>query len=554
MPATLHLVLARHGPGALRWAVRLGVGLSALLAGYWILVYLVQDDLRQKNQAVLYPLTSQTDKALDTLRLLADVGAGGCTPARIETMRGIALLPDGIHIVLHMDGDSITCASNIGQLPTPIALGRPDVVAGAPVDTRIWLQQPLDDLGFIGERAAILSKGDYAVAYRGVSLAAPQSSWFEQEVVFRHGASVFVSPTGERRVDGVVDESVLGRDLWSSDLFTRTDCDKRNLICAVSTAETGATLKWWWPTIGLIALWVTLGALLITYQLERVIRRHWSFERRFLRNMTKRIECVYQPILDIGTGDLVSCEVLARWRDVDGRLVAPDAFLKIVESRDQTWPFTRAVVDKSFSELRQILSVTGALQINYNIFPRDFSLERLKGLLVERDDIPRGASFGVEVIEVEQLDVATLARESRLLSKHGLKTYIDDFGSGYSNLAALATLPVTGVKLDKSFGLASSDSLQARMLPNVLGLVAAANHQIIVEGVETESRLEELRQTGYVDLVQGYYFSRPLDAGAFLAWLCENKPDGFNRQIADYGEKSPGAGGATDAARTVSTR
>lgn len=554
MPDTLNLALARHGPKVLRWAVCLGVGLLALVAGYLILLFLVQDDLRQKNQATLYPLTSQTDKALDTLRLLGEVGSGDCTPARIESMRGIALLPDGIHIVLYMDGDSVTCASNVGRLPEPIALGRPDIVARGPVGARIWLQQPLDDLGFQGERAAILNRGDYAVAYRGVSQAAPRSGWFDQHVVFRHSGSVFVSPTGERTQNDFAGQPPTGHSLWSSSLFSRIDCDKRDLICAISTAEPGAMLKQWWPTIGLIGLWVALGALLVAYQLERLVRRHWSFERRFLRNMAKRIECVYQPILDIDTGNLVSCEVLARWRDVDGRLVPPDAFLKIVESRDQTWPFTRAVVDKSFSEIRQILSVTGPLQINYNIFPRDFSIERLKGLLVERDDIPQGASIGVEVIEVEQLDVATLARESRLLSEHGLKTYIDDFGSGYSNLAALTTLPVTGVKLDKSFGLASSDSLQARMLPNVLGLVAAANHQVIVEGVETASRLEELRQTGYVDLVQGYYFSAPLSADAFLAWMCETKLGNLNRAIAGIGNDDPGTRAVNAAIRSASTR
>jgi sensor c-di-GMP phosphodiesterase-like protein len=171
------------------------------------------------------------------------------------------------------------------------------------------------------------------------------------------------------------------------------------------------------------------------------------------------------------------------------------------------------------------------MQVNYNVFPRDFSVESLTELLLERDDIPPGASIAVEVIEVEQLDLETLAREARRLSERGLKTYIDDFGSGYSNLAALGTLPVTGIKLDKSFGLASSDSLQARMLPSVLDLIAATNLQIVVEGVETASRLEELRKTGNVDLVQGYYFSAPLSADDFLAWACENKLDLLKRQI-----------------------
>jgi|GEM_PF-583149 len=531
MPTLAELVATNHWTPILRWTARVFICLLAVLAGHTLFVLLIQSELRDANREALFPLVARTESVVGTLDLLDALGPGGCSPSHIDGMRGVALLPDGIHIVMYLDGDRIACSSASDRLAAPVRLSEPDIES-AELGLRIWLMQPLDEFGFSGEVGTIAARHNYAVAYGTPLAPAPSENWYSQTIVLRNDDATFVVPDGRPVSRIPPPASTLEHVLTAASRSARTDCDSANLACVVSIPKPGGLLARWSVELGVIAAAVVFVAAMVMYHLETFVRSYWSFERRFLREMSQRIECAYQPILDINSGDIVGCEVLARWRDIDGRLLSPDVFLPIVESRDKTRAFTHAVVDRSITELRTMLSIVGPMQINYNVFPRDFSVESLSGVLIDRPDMPRNATIAIEIIEVEQFDLDALRREIEAFRDHGVRVYIDDFGSGYSNLTALAALPVSGVKLDKSFGMASPDSLEARMLPNTIDLIAAANHQIIVEGVESGARLQDLRNTGRVQMVQGYHFTAPLPADAFLAWVCERNVDTLRQTVS----------------------
>ena len=128
-------------------------------------------------------------------------------------------------------------------------------------------------------------------------------------------------------------------------------------------------------------------------------------------------------------------------------------------------------------------------------------------------------SIAVELVESDAIDFEKAQLAIEELGRAGIKSYIDDFGTGYSSIERVARLAVYGVKLDRSFAMSPPDSVLGRMLVQVIDMIKTSGHLIVVEGVETEARLNLLRSTGVVDYVQGYVLSRPLGIEEFIAFL-----------------------------------
>ncbi len=102
----------------------------------------------------------------------------------------------------------------------------------------------------------------------------------------------------------------------------------------------------------------------------------------------------------------------------------------------------------------------------------------------------------------------------------GVHLAVDDFGTGYSSLAYLKTLPVSIIKIDRSFvaGLGGPDPTAPAIVAAIVGMAQALGMRVIAEGVETEAQLEELRRLG-VGLAQGYLWSRPMEPETVPTWL-----------------------------------
>ena len=159
------------------------------------------------------------------------------------------------------------------------------------------------------------------------------------------------------------------------------------------------------------------------------------------------------------------------------------------------------------------------LQINFNIFPRDLDSAVLLEMFSSFTAAHEPFDVAVEIIETDTICMEDAQREIQALSLAGIKTYIDDFGSGYSSIHRVAALSVEGVKLDRTFAMAPNDSMMARMIVHALEIVKTSGRTIVVEGVESLDRLELLRHTKQVDYVQGYLISKPLPIDAFAQFL-----------------------------------
>jgi sensor c-di-GMP phosphodiesterase-like protein len=269
---------------------------------------------------------------------------------------------------------------------------------------------------------------------------------------------------------------------------------------------------------GIIAAW-------LSGKIYGLVATYWSFKSRFLRRFQSHgVTCVYQPLLDLQEDLVTGCEVLARWRDVDGTMIYPDRFIPLVEQNGLTEAFTRLIVNRAHEDLLPIVPAGRRLQVNFNIFPQDLRADLLVSVFEPflRPNSP--FDLVIEIVETGEIDLGAAPAEIDQLRAAGARVYIDDFGSGYSSMHTLAGLSVDGVKLDRSFAMAPDGSVMARMLDHAIEMVEDSGCKIVVEGVETAARLSALKAGGRVDFAQGYYVSRPLECEAFARFLAERGP------------------------------
>ncbi len=460
-----------------------------------------------------------------------------CSPEFTAIMRRIAFLPDGISELMYAPGGTIACAANMGQLETPIDLGPPDIAPSEQFGIALWINRQLDMIGLGDLRGSIAGRGDFALAIPPQFLPAHTGpDWMEQELLYHVGGGGWMHRAG---VDGISIEAELSPRSAPLALLTgaiyQSACDSAGEHCVAARVWTWPLMQQRIPAIVIVLLTLAVLAAWFAQQICSLFERHWSFEARFLRNFRQEsVVCAYQPLLNLHNDKVTGCEVLARWLDVDGTIVMPDQFLPIVEKHNLTERFTAKIIACAYKELSERLPPTARLQLNFNIFPRDLNAERLIPLFARF--LETGSRFVpvIELVETAEVDPETAQVEIEKLRAVGIGVYVDDFGAGYSSMQNLACLTVDGVKLDRSFAMASDDSVMGRMLDHAIELIHAAGRILVVEGVETHDRLEKLKASGRVDFAQGYGIARPLTIDSFVAFMGEQgpRPNGKPRLVA----------------------
>jgi diguanylate cyclase (GGDEF)-like protein len=225
---------------------------------------------------------------------------------------------------------------------------------------------------------------------------------------------------------------------------------------------------------------------------------------------------VFQPVVDLTTGEVIGAEALARW-ELDGRSVSPLEFVPLAEELGVAGDLTRLVAQQSVEALAQwrAAGLTHLRSIAVNVGPRELlepGLGPWLADLVERHDLPPGSL----TLEITERDVVVDAEEARTamqrLGGHGITVAVDDFGTGFSSLAYLARLPLHVLKIDRAFvEHIEDDPTIARM---VVYLARSFGMSCIAEGVETADQLAVLRDLG-VGAAQGWLLGRPMRADDF---------------------------------------
>jgi len=225
------------------------------------------------------------------------------------------------------------------------------------------------------------------------------------------------------------------------------------------------------------------------------------------------LSLVFQPLLDISSHRVVSCEALARWTHPELGPIAPATFIPLAEEMGIISEITAFVVRSAVAECRQW---AGEVGVGVNVSGRDFrGLDLPK--LVDEALAEAGLSaprLELEVTETAVIEETALAQSVlQSLSSRGVSIALDDFGTGYSSLSYLSGLPFNKLKIDRSFVQdIASDARALSLLANVARLGRDLDLTVVAEGVETEEQLQAMLMHTGIQQVQGYFFSRPLPA------------------------------------------
>jgi diguanylate cyclase (GGDEF)-like protein/PAS domain S-box-containing protein len=233
----------------------------------------------------------------------------------------------------------------------------------------------------------------------------------------------------------------------------------------------------------------------------------------------------YQPKVDLRDGSVLGAEALVRWRHPKQGLMPPDRFISLAEQGGLIKALTGWVLDRAVGDCRSWERDGRTLSVAVNLSARNLQDAQLADHIAA---LLESSGLAPARLELELTESAVLADPRRAaetlerLDQSGVALAIDDFGTGYASLAYLRKLPVSQLKIDKSFVMAMArnpeDSMIVRSTSDLghnLGLT------VVAEGVEDKPTWDMLGEFG-CDAAQGYYMARPMPAAELSAWLREH--------------------------------
>lgn len=237
--------------------------------------------------------------------------------------------------------------------------------------------------------------------------------------------------------------------------------------------------------------------------------------RRAIYFAPEQLYPVYQPIYRLSDNKLIGFEMLARWQHPLHGNVPPLEFIPVAEESGLIAALWVQLFAQSCRQLRDWHNIDTDLFMSVNLSSRQFSLPGLiktVDTLVEVTGVSP-AAIKLEITETEMMDNPEAAMEQMLaLKARGFRLSIDDFGTGFSSLSYLHKLPISDVKIDRSFVKSMHDNAaNLEIVSMIARLGEKLGHTTTAEGIETASDLSVLRDLGCT-LGQGYFFAKPLPA------------------------------------------
>lgn len=250
-------------------------------------------------------------------------------------------------------------------------------------------------------------------------------------------------------------------------------------------------------------------------------------ERELLEQLRKSVsdgfrgfELFFQPIVLVGQKVPFMAESLLRFKTTEGENISPVEFIPILEESGLIIPVGKWIIDRALSMCAECQKTNPNFKISVNLS----YVQILKSDVCEEIEHwiefynLKPESLMVELTESGYVDDNSPAvkRMWDRLRKHGVMIALDDFGTGYSNFQLISSMVPNVVKLDRSFTVkALQNAFEHQLMDHIIQLVHSVNLKICVEGVETQTELEEIEKLS-ADCIQGYFYGRPCGRRDFL--------------------------------------
>lgn len=314
----------------------------------------------------------------------------------------------------------------------------------------------------------------------------------------------------------------------------------RKILCALeepfqldhgefrATASVGIAI---YPQDGESAEALTQHADLAMYQVKRCGKNSFRFfapelnahhqERIEIENDLRcaldrnQFELYYQPQISLSRQRVIGVEALLRWNHPEKGVIGPGSFIPIAEEMGMIGDISRWVLETACGQLACWRAAGFAdLKMSLNLAPQDFDRENIVAMVTDCIAHYRVPASRLELEITESMmmqDTLGVAAKVKELRQAGIGVAIDDFGTGYSALAYLQKLPVSVLKIDRSFVRDLDGLMTNPIISAITGIAKGFGMQIIAEGVEHAQQARTLRTLG-CDVMQGFFFGCPLTA------------------------------------------
>lgn len=247
-----------------------------------------------------------------------------------------------------------------------------------------------------------------------------------------------------------------------------------------------------------------------------------------LRKALEREEFVlhYQPQFELSTNKIVGAEALIRWQHPENGLIPPLDFIPLLEETGLIVPIGDWVIQKACSQIVEWSNKgLNAPRIAINISAKQFNQRNLTQNIIK---IISQTGINPELLELEVTESTIMRNFDHVvkilteLHENNIMLSVDDFGTGYSSLSYLKHFPIDVLKIDRSFVKEIPGNNDDTAIVNtIISMGHNMNLKVIAEGVETQEQRNCLTKLG-CELAQGFYFSRPLTADDFLAYMTQH--------------------------------
>ena len=249
-------------------------------------------------------------------------------------------------------------------------------------------------------------------------------------------------------------------------------------------------------------------------------KRRFSLRKKLEHAIdNQELYLLFQPKVCARSARVIGAEALVRWDNEDFATVSPSEWIPLAEELGLMVDIDRWVLREACTTLNHLIDRSIELKLSVNVSTTQFAAEdfvQTTMSIIQSSGAP-ASMLELEITEtvlIEGMDdvMGKLAR----LREAGLTISIDDFGIKYSSLAYLADLPVDVVKIDREFVKRLDQTSRRSMVEPIILLAKSLGMQTVVEGVETQSQLDYVCSVD-CDVIQGFYYSRPVDLDEFIA-------------------------------------
>ena len=260
-------------------------------------------------------------------------------------------------------------------------------------------------------------------------------------------------------------------------------------------------------------------AIMFNSELELQARERWDIEQALrTADLSSELDIVFQPQIHLASDQITRAEILVRWKNPEVGGIEPRYFITIAEESGLITGITLIVIRKAFEELSRW---PRPLPVSINLSNHDIISDTTIDAVIELAE-----EFGIsgELVEFEVTETAMMADLDKAvanlerLKERGFPIALDDFGTGYSNFSHLRALPISKLKVDRSFLENPGDPMTEKILTSLAGMARILGVHCLLEGVEDEIGLLMAKRAG-AESIQGYLFGRPMTASELHAFI-----------------------------------